>query len=527
MVDPQAARVAQVRTDHVDERPVAALAQQVRDERRQAPVLALRPERVGRRAGRRGVGVEVLPEPDVEALGGHADGQVVDHPDLAAVVQRLELLVDQQLDVGLALDGVGVPRGERGHRRAVRVAQLLGPLLPAGALLLPDRAERRERVQVVGRRAVHVEVRSPSVRERRVAQLEGLSLEPVHLVAQDQRLGLQGPAGRGELLEALPLRAAERPGLGHVLEPHVQRVAEDPADRGVRARLLRERRADRVQRVDEGERGPRLEPRERGHVGQLADPPRPRRAQRVQLQREAEGPPAVGQPRRQVAGVGRHDQLGSLAAPADHRVVAGRQVGGDRAVLQAALRAVLEQHARRPGRPPRRRPAAAGRDESGPGIVAGPLAVGDPHRREHAAQRRLGRLDPLAGSPEPSLHTEAFRAQAKLVQAHRGTISSERCRPIRTLPRGRPAACGRAGPTLSGRTGTAPGRTSRCSPSVPRRSTCASSRAVTRCACRCAGGPPTPGTATAPGSAPASATATGPTARTRPARGCASTGRSS
>jgi hypothetical protein len=85
VVDAQAGGVGHAGPDGLGERPVAAGGHPVGDERRQAPVLAVRAQRVGRGADRDAGGQLVLERPGVEAVGGEADGQVVEHPQPAGV----------------------------------------------------------------------------------------------------------------------------------------------------------------------------------------------------------------------------------------------------------------------------------------------------------------------------------------------------------------------------------------------------------------------------------------------------------
>ena len=58
-------------------------------------------------------------------------------------LRRGELVVELPLQPAVEVDCVGVLGGEVGDRRAGRVPQLVGPLVPVGAVLLGQRAPGR------------------------------------------------------------------------------------------------------------------------------------------------------------------------------------------------------------------------------------------------------------------------------------------------------------------------------------------------------------------------------------------------
>ena len=82
-----------------DEGFVAGAAQFPWVEGRQAPVLAVRKELVGRRAHAHVRGEQVLPAPRVEAVGGEADRHVRDEADLARSARQLPVEVELLPDV--------------------------------------------------------------------------------------------------------------------------------------------------------------------------------------------------------------------------------------------------------------------------------------------------------------------------------------------------------------------------------------------------------------------------------------------
>ena len=110
--------------EQLGERLVAGRPQPPRDERWEAPVLAVGVELVGRRADPHAGGEQVLPQPGVGAVGSGADGEVVDEPDAGRGGRRGGVLaVAQPLQPGVEGDDVGVLGGEAGDgggRRAGR-----------------------------------------------------------------------------------------------------------------------------------------------------------------------------------------------------------------------------------------------------------------------------------------------------------------------------------------------------------------------------------------------------------------------
>ena len=322
MVDAQPAGVAEGGPDGLHERPVAGGPQPPRVERGQAPVLAPGVELVGRGADGHVEGEDVLPQPGVGAARVDPHRQVVHHRH-AGRRRRLQLEVDQPLQPLVEPDPVGMGPAVGRHLGPVGVAELLRPRLPVAAVLLDQGAEGGVGVEGVALRlppAVEVGVAGEGVPHL----AEGVELEPPHRVPVDQPLPVEGPAGGGQLVEAVAEGGA---GTGHVLHPQVERVAEPAAAREVGAGRLGEPGGGGVERVDQDQARAQLGGRPRGQlteVGQVAHPPAGRRPHGVELHR----PPPRGVAGGQRAPAGADDDRGHGAVvETGEDVVAEGEVG--------------------------------------------------------------------------------------------------------------------------------------------------------------------------------------------------------
>ncbi len=148
----------------------------------------------------------------------------------------------------------------------------------------------------------------PSARFRTIRQiaLERLRLELEHAIAIDETIAIQPSGSPRELTDAIGLARAI-----HFLDPQVQRAAKATARRKVGARLLRKRRGNRRERIDQRDPGiltvrPATEP---AQIAQIADAPAPPRPRGIQLNRPAPGGQTVGD----VAAGRGGDQPGRLA----------------------------------------------------------------------------------------------------------------------------------------------------------------------------------------------------------------------
>ena len=200
----------------LDERPVAGRAQPVRHERRQAPVLPVEREVVGRRPHRDALGQHVLPRPGVGALAVEADGEVGHQPERAPGPGQL--LVEQPLEPGVERDAARVAR-----RRSARPPATRDAGAPPASAASPRRDARPARRRWRTRRGPAPPGRG-SGRARgviagsraRPQRVERRHLEPEHGVAVDPALGREGtPLGRQPLdvePRAPPRRAPPRPG---------------------------------------------------------------------------------------------------------------------------------------------------------------------------------------------------------------------------------------------------------------------------------------------------------------------------
>ena len=330
VVDAQPAVGGHRGADRLDERLVAGGAELPGDEGRQPPVLTGGVELVRRRADRDAVGEQVLPLPRVEPVGVDTDRQVLDEREAPGRLD--ELLLQEPLEPDVEPPPV-LELGRRGaHRRGARVAQVLGPVAPAAAVLLDQcgpRAVAAQRVGLAVAPALELGVAPRDLPHL----LEHAPLLPPRQVAFDAVGSVERTTGRDRRREPVDLR-----GPGDVLDAQVQRVPEATAGREVRAGLLGLHGSHRAQRVDEQEPGAELAgpARQAGQVAQVADAPARGGAGRVQLHR-----PPPGTLRRKVAASRCDDHLPLDALAVAVPVVAERQlraaVGGH---LEAA--SVLE-----------------------------------------------------------------------------------------------------------------------------------------------------------------------------------------
>ena len=121
MVQPDAGRVTSGAADRVDERLPPRAAEEPGIERRQAPVLAVAEEFVGRRADAH-VGSEVVaPSPGVKPIRRKADGHVGDETDLARGSGKLP--VDVELEPLVIGDALGI-----------RLSSVVRPAPPGGTV---------------------------------------------------------------------------------------------------------------------------------------------------------------------------------------------------------------------------------------------------------------------------------------------------------------------------------------------------------------------------------------------------------
>ena len=116
------------------------------------PVLPELVELVRRRARGDAEREHILQRPGVGPVRIHPDGEVVHDAELHARphgrrLRRGQLIVELPLQPAVKIDGVGVLGGEVGDRRACRVCEFLGPVVPVGAVLLGQRTPDREVVE--------------------------------------------------------------------------------------------------------------------------------------------------------------------------------------------------------------------------------------------------------------------------------------------------------------------------------------------------------------------------------------------
>ena len=163
-------------SDHGPERFVALLDELVGSPGWLRPVLPELVELVRRRTRGDAEREHILQRPGVGPVRIGPDGEVVHDAQRHSRphrrrLRRGQLIVELPLQPAVKIDGVRVFGGEVGDRRACRVGECLGPLVPVGAVLLGQRTPDRE----------VVEAASLTLAVRRVRQLTpGGTLNPVH-----------------------------------------------------------------------------------------------------------------------------------------------------------------------------------------------------------------------------------------------------------------------------------------------------------------------------------------------------------
>ena len=229
--------------------------------------------------------------------------------------------------------------GEAAYLGLGRIAVPVGPVLPRSGVLLGQRAERRVNLER-GSLSLDVRLERPVGPEPAPQMLERLHLRSEHRVAVNPRCGVQTLGLRAQLGE----QGTYRLGAGHPLDAQVDRVTVEPAARVVGARLLRERRHRRMQRVDHQHAGREVLGRpacELAQIGQIADAPALLRMDRVELR----GPAPRAEPLGHEAAARAHDHTGARAVLERHELVVterniARQIGldaPDRAIFEPEL----------------------------------------------------------------------------------------------------------------------------------------------------------------------------------------------
>ena len=178
-------------------------------------------------------------------------------------------------------------------------------------------AQRSSAAPRSARQAENAERSIPAAQMRSSARILSAATRPRSMSA----LGIHGAAGRDELGEL----AVEGLGTRNLLDPQVQRAAEAPRARVVRARLGHRTRIRGAERPDGQEAGTRRGgPRaELPQVCQVAHPPAAPRSRGGQLDRPAPRPQAG----RQVATAGARDHQLLAGVVAQQAVIAVRRVG--------------------------------------------------------------------------------------------------------------------------------------------------------------------------------------------------------
>ena len=159
VVDAQRAAMAHVGAQRGDERGVGGIAQAVRHEGRQAPVLTVQVEVVGRRAGVRPRGIDALTGPGLGAARARSHREILIQADAQAQAPGMfaglgQLQLRLPLQVGIEVGLGGVRPGESGHRRSVRVLVFGRPGRPAPDRGIPLAKVRLQRLEqrVAGQR---------------------------------------------------------------------------------------------------------------------------------------------------------------------------------------------------------------------------------------------------------------------------------------------------------------------------------------------------------------------------------------
>ena len=293
VIDAQAAGVAQARANRLHERLVAGTAQPGRHERRQAPVLPLRVELVGRRADAHAAREDILKCPSVGSSGIEADRQILH--DRHGRRRPRELPIDQILqplvkdDARSRIVRIAARRATAGDRRMPVLGR---PLPEAGAESLGQHAEGRELVQAW---LLPLKLVEPVVARSRTS---------FQIVSRARDLSLK-IASRSISRSRLSRRAA----CGQVAHNSMSRAPSTSSIRrysGLRNRRLEGKYglgccgrvgAGGGQRIDQRDAGtllgrPAAQP---AQIGEIADAPALARARRIELNRPAPGremPPA-------------------------------------------------------------------------------------------------------------------------------------------------------------------------------------------------------------------------------------------
>ena len=358
--------------DEADERLVLLRAQLVRVLRRNAPVLSLQRERIGRRAHRCALPIQVTVRPRLGARGIGADGHVAVQPDrhaelaraglrLAQLVRSEPLQVEEVLDVLCALAREAVDDRRR------RIAIVLRPAGPAPVLrpLQPQVPVERivDRMQPQ-RIALHFDETAKRPTPLRVV-LQMIATET--RVQERENLELRGGnadvvdiGGAAQSLQrCLEIRfrdaAARRFALGeigHVLDRDVEHVEELTVRRTVRTDVRRIRRHERVQRIEADDAAAERcgVTDQLAQIAEIAHAPVARRTQRVELRGDAPHALACSD-RRQLITVRRGNDETQLTAEAGVQrdrcsVIAERQIRQSQrdAPICAIFGAALFQH---------------------------------------------------------------------------------------------------------------------------------------------------------------------------------------
>ena len=218
---------------------------------------------------------------------------------------------------------------------------LLRPRLPSATVVLLERAEDRELAEARAGRPEVIELGRAAeapperVQRRHLQREDTIAIDVTLAVQRAPRLRERGEVG------------AALGGAGHVVDPEIERIAEAPAARRVRARLLRHGGRDGWERIEQDQaRAKGTRPaRETAEVSEIADAPALARACRVELRGPSPDPKAI----RQMTARRDHDDA-RRPAVVPKIVIAEREIRGKRPV-DVEDSAVLErQRAARHGR---------------------------------------------------------------------------------------------------------------------------------------------------------------------------------
>jgi hypothetical protein len=192
VVDAQRSRARHVGAQRGDEGRVTGVAQAPRHQWRQAPVLALAVELVGRGADAHAERVVALVGPRFRAIGGNRDREVGveahGHAGLAAGGLRVaELQVGLPLQVLVQPDLFRMLVAKASRPRALGLATVVGPLMPAAAVV--HREGLVQRVAGKGRPARLAEARERTRSRRGMREVIGAEVLVQHLEGSAQRRG--------------------------------------------------------------------------------------------------------------------------------------------------------------------------------------------------------------------------------------------------------------------------------------------------------------------------------------------------